>query len=324
MSCDYAKGLSSYVNKGKCGLPEKFDDEETVETKAKMVADMIKNAKHVVVHTGAGISTAAGIPDFRGPKGVWTLEQKGAAPGISLSFNDTVPTVTHMALVAMQEAGFVKYLISQNIDGLHLKSGFPRSKLSELHGNMFIEECDQCKRQFVRDTCVTTVGQKCLDKPCPIPKKGGRTCRGKLYDNILDWDAELPFDDLQEADNHSKMADLNICLGSTLQIIPSGKLPIANKANGGKLVICNLQPTKYDNLADLIVNTYIDAMMLQIVKLLGIEIEQYVQESDPTRMKLIKTEQIFEWTLRKWQPIAKSTRKLPCKDRKAKKLKKEA
>jgi len=304
MSCDYANGLSGYDNKGKCGLPEKFDDEETVERKVKILAEMIRNSKHLVVHTGAGISTAAGIPDFRGPTGVWTLEKKGLKPNFDKSFNDTVPTSTHMILVVLEQAGLLHYVISQNVDGLHLRSGFPRSKLAELHGNMFVEQCDRCHRQFIRNECVPTVGQKHLGLPCPVPKSNGRVCRGQLRDNILDWEDELPFDDLEEADNHSKKADINLCLGTTLQIVPSGKLPTSNKANGGKLVICNLQETKHDKSADLIINTYVDNMMVQLAKQLDVTIPEYSAEQDPTKRNCDDTT-FTEWTLRKWQPVQK-------------------
>lgn len=83
---------------------------------------------------------------FRGPKGVWTLEKKGLKPQINISFDDAEPTFTHMAIVALANADYIKYVVSQNIDGLHLKSGLERSKLSELHGNMFIGQCSLCSR----------------------------------------------------------------------------------------------------------------------------------------------------------------------------------
>ena len=87
---------------------------------------LVTSSKHLVVHTGAGISTAAGIPDFRGPKGVWTLEEKGITPKLDITFDEAKPTFTHMALVKLQQEGIVKHVVSQNVDGLHLKSGYPR------------------------------------------------------------------------------------------------------------------------------------------------------------------------------------------------------
>ncbi|KAG8252989.1 hypothetical protein J6590_061917 [Homalodisca vitripennis] len=99
--------------------------------------------------------------------------------------------------------GKVQYIVSQNIDGLHLRSGVPRRNLAELHGNMFVEQCAQCNRQFVRSCATSSVGQKCLLKPCPTSRLNGRPCRGRMHDTILDWEANLPENDLGMADFHS-------------------------------------------------------------------------------------------------------------------------
>ncbi|XP_017154670.1 NAD-dependent protein deacetylase Sirt6 isoform X2 [Drosophila miranda] len=133
MSSNYADSLSPYENKGILGIPECFDSDDTVINKCTELANLIKDSRHVVFHTGAGISTSAGIPDFRGPKGVWTLEKKGEIPKLNTSFDKATPTKTHMALRALVEAGYVQYVVSQNIDGLHLRSGLKRRYLSELH-----------------------------------------------------------------------------------------------------------------------------------------------------------------------------------------------
>lgn len=83
---------------------------------------------------------------FSGPKGVWTLEKEGKAPQVNVSFSEAIPTKCHMALKALLDSGHIKYIVSQNIDGLHLRSGVKRKNLAELHGNMFIENCDKCRR----------------------------------------------------------------------------------------------------------------------------------------------------------------------------------
>ena len=75
------------------------------------------------------------------------MEEKGCCPEVEVTFDTAQPTIAHMALVALEDAGYLKYLISQNVDGLHLRSGFPRNRLASLHGDMFIEECDVCKIQ---------------------------------------------------------------------------------------------------------------------------------------------------------------------------------
>uniref|UniRef100_A0A240PMX2 protein acetyllysine N-acetyltransferase n=1 Tax=Anopheles christyi TaxID=43041 RepID=A0A240PMX2_9DIPT len=283
MSCNYAEGLSKYENKGVLGAAEIFDAAELVEEKCEQLVKMILASKHTVVHTGAGISTSAGIPDFRGPKGVWTLEEKGEKPAVNISFDDAVPTRTHLVLKSLVASGYVQYIVSQNIDGLHLRSGLAREHLSELHGNMFLEVCTKCRRQYVRNSPAPTVGKKATGNICP-GTGAGRACRGgKLIDNILDWEHDLPENDLQMAFMHSAMADLNICLGTTLQIVPSGDLPLKNLKHGGRLVICNLQPTKHDKKADLKISTFVDTVLERVAKRLGVEIPEYCPEEDPTK-----------------------------------------
>nr|XP_054756247.1 NAD-dependent protein deacylase sirtuin-6-like [Lytechinus pictus] len=278
MSVNYAEGLSPYDHKGKCGLPEKFDKPEVVSEKVKKLADFVKRSHHIVVHSGAGISTAAGIPDFRGPKGVWTLEKEGKKPEVNVTFDTAKPTLTHMALVELERRGKLQYLISQNIDGLHLRSGFPKDRLSELHGNMFVEQCHRCQRQSIRAMPVPTMGLKPTGNPCS-DRPGRGTCRGKLHDTILDWEDALPETDLIQAEEHLRKSDLSLCLGTSLQIIPSGTLPKLTKKNGGLLVIVNLQPTKLDKQADLKINYYVDDVMTQLMEHLGYQIPEYTGPS---------------------------------------------
>ena len=172
MSCNYADGLSPYDNKGKLGLPESFDSEEEVDRKVRQLAAWIKSSEHTVFYTGAGISTSAGIPDFRGPKGVWTLEKKGLKPDVSVDWIDARPTKAHMAIKRLVDLNLAQFLISQNIDGLHMRSGLSRAHLAELHGNMFVDECPVCRRQFVRNCPAPTVGQKPVGRTCPTGGKG--------------------------------------------------------------------------------------------------------------------------------------------------------
>ncbi|XP_011798848.1 PREDICTED: NAD-dependent protein deacetylase sirtuin-6 isoform X3 [Colobus angolensis palliatus] len=246
MSVNYAAGLSPYADKGKCGLPEIFDPPEELERKVWELARLVWQSSNVVFHTGAGISTASGIPDFRGPHGVWTMEERGLAPKFDTTFESARPTQTHMALVQLERVGLLRFLVSQNVDGLHVRSGFPRDKLAELHGNMFVEECAKCKTQYVRDTVVGTMGLKATGRLCTVAKaRGLRACRN---------------------------ADLSITLGTSLQIRPSGNLPLATKRRGGRLVIVNLQPTKHDRHADLRIHGYVDEVMTRLMKHLGLEI----------------------------------------------------
>uniref|UniRef100_A0A3B1J7Y4 NAD-dependent protein deacylase sirtuin-6 n=1 Tax=Astyanax mexicanus TaxID=7994 RepID=A0A3B1J7Y4_ASTMX len=249
MSVNYAAGLSPYADKGICGLPEEFDSAEDLKAKVETLAQLIRDSQYMVVHSGAGISTSAGIPDFRGPKGVWTMEEKGEMPHFDTTFEDAKPSLTHLALLQLQRAGYLKYLISQNVDGLHVRSGFPRDRLSELHGNMFVEECEKCGKQYVRDTVIGVMGLKPTGRYCEVTRSRGlRACR---------------------------RADLALTLGTSLQIKPSGDLPLLTKRTGGKVVIVNLQPTKHDKHAHLRINGYVDEVMGQLMKLLGLEIPEW-------------------------------------------------
>lgn len=229
-----------------------------------------------------------------GPKGVWTLERKGERPTTDISFAAAAPTKTHMALKALVAAGHVAYIISQNIDGLHLKSGLARRHIAELHGNMFVETCSKCRRLFVRSTPVPTVGRKATGAHC-AGSAMRRACRsGALHDTILDWEHDLPDSDLELASAHSALADVNICLGSTLQINPSGQLALRNRKYGGKVVICNLQPTKLDAKADLRISGYVDEVMERVMKRLGVEIPEYTGDDDRTK---VATAMDLDWTI---------------------------
>ena len=101
MSAGYNNGLSEYANKGKLNLKETEEDKGSIETKSAQLAEMIKEAKTIVFHTGAGISTSCGIPDFRGPRGVWTLEAKGEQVDEGKKWVDTRPSFTHMGKYAL-------------------------------------------------------------------------------------------------------------------------------------------------------------------------------------------------------------------------------
>merc|ERR1712032_1243901 len=124
MSVNYSEQLSPYPNKGAVGQKEYSETAESLNSKINRLTQIFNQYKgHIVVHTGAGISTSCGIPDFRGPNGVWTLEKKGRSCGAAISFDSAEPSFGHLAVKKLIDLGFVKYLVSQNVDGLHLKSG---------------------------------------------------------------------------------------------------------------------------------------------------------------------------------------------------------
>lgn len=275
MSVNYSEGLSPYEHKGKCGMPEKIDSDEILTESIKKLASLLKESKCTVFHTGAGISTSSGIPDFRGPNGVWTLEKKGLKPDCSIRFEEAIPSYTHRALNELEKAGLLHFLISQNVDGLHVRSGFPRDRLSELHGNMFVQICSKCKHEYVMDYVSPTMGLKATGVKCTNIKVRGK-CRGTLHDSILDWEDALPENELEKADIMSKAATLSVTLGTSLQIVPAANLPlIAKKKNGGKLVIVNLQSTKHDKHADLRIHHYVDDVMKGVMNELNIRVPPF-------------------------------------------------
>uniref|UniRef100_A0A8C5X5Z0 protein acetyllysine N-acetyltransferase n=1 Tax=Malurus cyaneus samueli TaxID=2593467 RepID=A0A8C5X5Z0_9PASS len=259
MAVNYAAGLSPYSDKGKCGLPEVSE----LERKVQELADLIRSSSNVVFHTGAGISTASGIPDFRGPNGVWTMEEKGLSPKFDTTFENARPSKTHMAPAGAAESGNPEIPGSQNVDGLHVRSGFPRYFPALCRGGCIPKESLPCLTRGH--------GAQAHRPVCSVTKaRGLRAC---ITRHILDWEDSLPDRDLTLADEACRKADLSVTLGTSLQIKPSGNLPLITKKRGGKLVIVNLQATKHVRpQADLRIHAYVDDVMTKLMKLLGLEV----------------------------------------------------
>ncbi|RCN48048.1 transcriptional regulator, Sir2 family [Ancylostoma caninum] len=254
-----------------------MDPQELLEEKCSELAQMLLRSKCVFVVTGAGISTSAGIADFRGPKGVWTIEKEGRVAE-SVDFSRARPTLTHRALRLLEERGLVKFVVSQNVDGLHPKSSFPLNRLAELHGNVFCEQCERCSRRYYRDFATGTVGLKLTGRFCEGTPKG-RACRGRLRDTTLDWEDALPEPDLTTAYSFAKNADLSLCLGTSLQIVPVGDMPLLAKKNGGKMVTVNLQATKHEKKTDLAIHGFVDDVMVKVLKHLDISLDDGKEET---------------------------------------------
>ena len=288
-----AKELAEFIKKAGKIDDEDDDNNETVETKKRKKT--IRRKTGTIVHTGAGISTPAGIPDFRGPKGIWTLQKAGEKlPTSSVPFPLASPTVTHMVLCGLQKAKYLRYIVSCNVDGLHYRSGIPRDEVGELHGNCFAERCEKCNCEYFRDFEMESVGFKYTGRLCHK-----KECAGKLRDQVLDWDDPLPEAELCRAESEAKNAKLALVLGSSLQIIPSGDLPLLTipdarykkrkrskstrsknkkserKTIGGQLSIVNLQETEKDQFADLVIHAKTDEVMLQVAKYLDVKIPEY-------------------------------------------------
>uniref|UniRef100_A0A6B2L5T5 protein acetyllysine N-acetyltransferase n=1 Tax=Arcella intermedia TaxID=1963864 RepID=A0A6B2L5T5_9EUKA len=240
--------------------------------KVTKLAKLIKKSKHMVFYTGAGISTSANIPDFRGPNGIWTRKDAGLPPPkMDKALNQVEPTLTHMGMLALINKDLLKFITSQNVDGLHLKSGIPMEKLSELHGNCFIERCDKCHRTYFRSFSVSDINHDEIDTSAmswgQLKHMTGRRCKtnsclGILKDTIINFGENLPEDELSKASENASTCDLAVCWGSSLTVSPACNLPKQTlKLKGGKLVIINLQPTPLDQKCHLKIHAKTDRVM---------------------------------------------------------------
>jgi NAD+-dependent protein deacetylase sirtuin 6 len=275
----YSAQLSKHAFKGSLNLAHAPDPPAAVLGKARYVAALLQRHKpaandppRVVLHTGAGLSTSAGISDFRGPTGVWTLESRRQPPApAEVSFALAAPTLAHMAIVALHRARYIAHVVSQNVDALHVRSGLPRSALSELHGNLFVEECQSCKAEFVREYQVDSVGFKPTGRSC-------LRCGGTLVDKALDWDDALPEPDFQRAVVLSSAAPLNVVVGSSCQMNPARNLPFRGKQSGRRTVLVNLSKTGMDDRFSICCRSKCDVTFAVICRELDVPIPDYVRK----------------------------------------------
>uniref|UniRef100_F7AUS4 NAD-dependent protein deacetylase sirtuin-7 n=1 Tax=Ciona intestinalis TaxID=7719 RepID=F7AUS4_CIOIN len=273
--CSLVKAVrarASSYSKLKQRSQEVFDDPVTLHAKCIDLAKALQTAKHAVVYTGAGISTAANIPDYRGTNGVWTRLKSGKDVNSCQNLVSAVPTFTHMCIEALVRHHIVQHVVSQNCDGLHVRSGVPSDKLSELHGNMFCEICPNCDATYYRLFDVT-------EHTALRRHSTGRTCdkcNEGLKDTIVHFgersDARWPHN-WESAESNAYDADLILCLGSSLKVLRSYKqlwLTERTKRNRPKLYIVNLQWTPKDSQATSKINGSVDEVMKIVMLYLSI------------------------------------------------------
>ncbi|XP_059141160.1 NAD-dependent protein deacylase sirtuin-6-like [Physella acuta] len=241
---------------------EFHDADEKVEGEAAHIAEILLNSRNCIAFTGAGISTAAGIGDFRGLDGKWTNRDKKKQYGASASslstskcsLIDLRPTYSHEALIKLMEIGLLSFIISQNTDGLHRLSGVPPEKIAELHGNSFVEKCEKCQTRYERRFPARTNKIKCPDNPCRMCKMSHRTgrkcekrrCDSYLMDTIIHFGDNLEDEVLKRAEFEASKADAVLILGSTLMVSPAHLL-VTRGPEPHRLIICNRQVTPYDD-----------------------------------------------------------------------------
>jgi NAD-dependent protein deacetylase/lipoamidase len=205
-----------------------------LEKRINTLAEWMFGARHLVVFTGAGISTESGLADFRGPDGLWTRQAKGL-PAKSIDFASAEPNAGHLAIAQLQCLSRLAFLISQNVDNLHLKSGIRPEVIAELHGNVTKLRCQNC--EFLMDNVGDVI-------PCPI-------CGGQMGSSVVNFGQSLPQHDLEDAYAHAKKADLFLAVGSTLTVTPAASMPRVALQAGARLVIINQGETPLDGAAHL-------------------------------------------------------------------------
>jgi NAD-dependent deacetylase len=226
------------------------------------VRGWLATAKQVVVLTGAGISTDSGIPDFRGPNGVWTKnpaaekmahishyvedpevrkaawKSRTSSPAWTAQPNDG-----HRALVELERRGILHTLITQNIDGLHQAAGSDPSKVVEIHGTIREVVCLDCDERAPMERALARVAAGEDDPAC-------RTCGGILKSATISFGQSLVHDDLVRADRAARECDLLLAVGSTLTVYPAAEVVPVAAVHGARIVIVNGEPTAMDDLAD--------------------------------------------------------------------------
>ena len=220
----------------------------------------LARSRATVVLTGAGISTESGIPDFRGPQGVWTkdpgaermatlqayladpeLRRRSWLNRLSSPAWTAEPNPAHRALVDLDPVA----LVTQNVDGLHQRAGSDPARVFELHGTMHRTICWECHDRRPMAEAVTRVRAGADDPPC-------LRCGGVLKSDTILFGQDLDPEVLRRATEAAQGADVFVALGTSLAVYPAaGLVPIA-KRGGARLVIANAQPTPYDDVADVV------------------------------------------------------------------------
>lgn len=247
-------------------------------SKIEVVSNIILQSKQIVVFTGAGISTESGIPDFRSPGGIWdrfdpnefsyqNFLASEAAREKYWQFSKSLwpiiaeakPNRGHYAIAELYRLGKLDCVITQNIDGLHQKSGVPEEKVIELHGTLKWVICLKCGRRYPRQQI-----QSRLESGEKVPRCD--SCGGIMKPTTISFGQPMPERETHEARMRSATCDLFLVAGSSLVVYPAAHMPLVAKSNGAKLVIINLTPTPHDRYADVVIYEKTGQVLPQIVE----------------------------------------------------------
>ncbi len=219
------------------------------------LVDYIKKSNSILVFTGAGVSTGSGIPDFRGPRGIWKTKKPVLYQDFMESedartayweqklegwekYRDAKPNPAHYAIARIEQAEKLLMVVTQNIDGLHAKAGTSPGRLIELHGTMNAVECQSCHRRETPDKYFKEFKEKRKPPPC--------SCGGHMKSATISFGQSLRKEDLERAWQAADQADLVIALGSTLSVTPAAHVPLQAASRGIPYVIINSGATEHD------------------------------------------------------------------------------
>lgn len=229
--------------------------EQRLEQLIETIAQWIIQGKHIAAFTGAGLSTDSGIPDFRGPDGVWTRRDAGLpAPRWRVSPDQIKPNASHLALVELQRLGKLQFVITQNTDNLHRQSGIRPEFLAELHGNGQLMRCLGCDRLYTRQEVGWNTGRWGPGYRTQKPVAGQPACPacgGRLISSVVNFGDPLPQNELALADQHARHCDLMLVLGSSLVVEPAASLVGLAIRSRARVVLVNQGETPYDAVVTL-------------------------------------------------------------------------
>jgi NAD-dependent deacetylase len=237
-----------------------IEHESSRDRALEALIELVAGSQRIVAFTGAGISTESGIPDYRGPGGVWeqrnppTLDDFLTNPQTRLGYwerrrtsypelRDKKPNVGHLALAELEWQGYLVAVITQNIDGLHQKAGNSAERVIELHGTAHRVRCMNCGRSWEAEAIQERLYAGETEPTCEV-------CGGMLRAATILFGEQVPTEALQRALEFAKQCDLMLVIGSSLVVNPAAKIPQVAKHAGAKIALINRTPTPLDRLAD--------------------------------------------------------------------------
>ncbi len=245
---------------------------ETLKEKIRKAARLLANARHAIALTGAGISTPSGIPDFRGPQGLWKRippsvfhidyfrENPEESWKVFLelyeSMKNVKPNPAHYALADLERYGIIKAVITQNIDGLHQAAG--SKNVIELHGSLKHAVCLNCGYKTPLEEAIRMAKQSGVPR-CP-------RCGTVLKPDVVFFGERLPLEAIEEALRQAAISDLVLVVGSSLAVTPANQIPLIAKHHGAKIIIVNLGETLQDHIADVKIEAPVEKALPQIAK----------------------------------------------------------